>query len=91
MIITIDENGFPVYEVPWPDGKYTEFYCEFKDGKKDWVDPVIRVIVSTKEIHVYGGAILDESEAYIFYKDQISSWIIRNFKYGDIYLKEKYE
>ena len=53
---------------------HNEFTCKFKNGKRDWVDPVVDVEETDTHVNVYNGAFW-----YTFDKDDMELWCVRPY------------
>lgn len=53
---------------------HTEFYCEYKNGSRDWVDPVLSYEHTEETIIVFNG-----SFHYSFDKEDLSGWVFRPY------------
>ena len=54
---------------------HNEFVVEFKNGKRDWIDPVEESDVSI----VDGEIIVDAVYEYRFKLDEVSNWAVRPY------------
>lgn len=54
--------------------EHNEFVVEFKDGKRDWVDPVFGVEETDEHIIVSNGAF-----EYTYDKEKIDKWVVRPY------------
>lgn len=52
---------------------HNEFVVEFKDGTRDWVDPVINVSEDDTTIYV------DNGYVYEYPKSKVDKWIVRPY------------
>lgn len=52
---------------------HNEFVVEFKDGSRDWVDPVIDVTEDVDWIYV------DNGHKYQYRKTLIDKWVVRPY------------
>jgi len=53
--------------------EHNEFVVEFKDGTRDWVDPVIDVSEDDNTIYV------DNGHVYEYPKSKVDKWIVRPY------------
>jgi hypothetical protein len=58
---------------------HNEFVVEFKDGSRDWIDPVIDVNEDDAYIHVSNG------HDYRYEKELIARWIVRPYSADTTY------
>ena len=58
---------------------YNEFVVEFKDGSRDWVDPVIDVTEDDEWIYV------DNGHKYQYEKKLINKWAVRPYSADTTY------
>lgn len=58
---------------------HNEFVVEFKDGGRDWVDPVIDVTEDDEWIYV------DNGHKYQYEKNLIVSWTVRPYSVETTY------
>ena len=54
--------------------EHNEFVVEFKDGTRDWVDPVRSVDEGDKYITISNGMF-----EYTYDKEKIDNWIVRHY------------
>ena len=59
---------------------HNEFVVEFKDGSRDWVDPVIDITEDDDWIYV------DNGYKYHYEKASIRQWIVRPYSEETTYL-----
>ena len=57
-------------------GNYDEFVCEFHDGERDWVDPVVSIEESDTTIKVKNSI---SSNYYEYSKAGIKKWCVRPY------------
>lgn len=58
---------------------HNEFVVEFKDGSRDWVDPVIDVTEDDEWTYV------DNGQKYQYEKELIAKWIVRPYNADTTY------
>lgn len=57
---------------------HLEFVVEFKDGSRDWVDPVVKVEVTDKHITVTN-EYASVSGAYVYNKKDMLKYVVRPY------------
>lgn len=60
--------------------EHNEFVVEFKDGKRDWVDPVFGIDEGEEYITVSNG-----NFKYTYDKKLIDKWVVRPYSAGTTY------
>lgn len=58
---------------------HNEFVVEFKDGSRDWVDPVIDITEDDEWIYV------DNGHKYQYEKELIENWAVRPYSVKTTY------
>jgi len=64
----------------FPDWDWDDkiFLCQFLRGGEDSVDPVYKIIEYEDRIEVYGGCMIPEMDCYVFYKEDLFWWQIKD-------------
>lgn len=63
--------------------EHFEFVVEYKDGTRDWIDPVLRVEETADMIFVTNSYLGENT--YTFYREMIADWTVRLYNKSTTY------